>query len=685
MLLKFYSMKKKALLIIFFLFSITLTSQEKNLISDLDELKLNIGEVYKPNTYSVDNQGKKYDCERVIYYNKKGTFSSANAIEFDRNEGTLKGIEPGYHEVVAICYSSGTSSRRSFNVTVNYPKAKSINILTGSNTIYNNTYIPLSYEITDEMGVTRDIDYWKSDNAERYFSNLEFSITSDNNKLDIDESNNVLAVKPGSSTINIVFDGVKSSKNIIIKKNPVVNIDLKLENSEKFKTGDVLNFNAIPYDKKGNIIKDINIDFSFKGKSFDKSNSASGLILQDGRFVGDVAGKYIISASFGNVSKSKVVNVFERNIKREVKNIGTGLVNDKHTSDFWVFEGVDKRDYAVTGTWGADGTAYFWDVTNPSNIKKIDSVQVDARTVNDVKVSPDGKICIISREGASNRKNGIIIIDVTNPYDVQIIKEYTKNLTGGVHNLFIDEKYVYALSAGQKYYILNIEDPKNPVEVGMFEVGKNGQSIHDVWVENGIAYSSNWRDGVYLVDVGNGIAGGSPSNPVAFGNYTYDSGANHATFPFKSKSTGKFYAVMGDEIFPNGVNPYGTNETAGFLHFVDFSDVKNPIEIARYELPGHGSHNYWIDDDILYVGMYTGGVRIIDISGDLLGDLYKQGREIGYILTGSADGYIPNDTMVWGAQLYKGHVFYSDFNTGIGVAKVSEVKPDSSMQNQYVD
>ena len=59
-------MKKKALLIIFFLSSITLTSQEKNLISDLDELKLNIGEVYKPNTYSVDNQGKKYDCERTI-------------------------------------------------------------------------------------------------------------------------------------------------------------------------------------------------------------------------------------------------------------------------------------------------------------------------------------------------------------------------------------------------------------------------------------------------------------------------------------------------------------------------------------------------------------------------------------------------------------------------------------------
>jgi len=680
-------MKKRFLIPIFCLLSVTMVAQEKSVISDLDELRLDIGQTYKPTTYSVDNQGNKFDCERVIYYYKKGAFSmTGKVMEFNRAKGTIKAVEPGYHEVVAICYGSGKSIRRTFNVTINYPKVKSIEILTGNETIYTDNYIPLSYKITDQMDVVRDIDYWKSDNAERYFSNLEFSISSSNDKLEIDDSNNVLAVKSGSATINVVFDGVKSSKTINIKKNNVNNIDLSIaEKPEKIRTGDVINLKADAYDKRGNLLNDVNSKFSFTGKSFDKSNTASGLILQDGRFVGDVPGKYILTASFGNASKSKVVNVFQRKVQREVKKIGAGSVNDKHTSDFWVFEGVDKRDYAVTGTWGADGTAYFWDVTNLSDIKKIDSVQVDARTVNDVKVSPNGKIAIISREGASNRKNGIIIIDVTNPYDVKIIKEYTKNLTGGVHNLFIDEKHVYALSAGQKYYILNIEDPANPYEVGMFEIGKEGQSIHDVWVEDGIAYSSNWRDGVYLVDVGNGIAGGTPENPVAFGNYTYDSGANHATFPFKSKSTGKFYAVMGDEIFPNGVNPNGTNETAGFLHFVDFSDLKNPIEIARYELPGHGSHNYWIDNDILYVGMYTGGVRIVDISGDLLGDLYKQGREIGYILTGTSDGYIPNDTMVWGAQLYKGHVFYSDFNTGIGVAKVSDLKPNNSMTNQYVD
>ena len=70
--------------------------------------------------------------------------------------------------------------------------------------------------------------------------------------------------------------------------------------------------------------------------------------------------------------------------------MGHAPVRDKHTSDLWVWEGVDGRDYAVTGTWSADGEAYFWDVTDPANMKQIGSYKVDARTVNDVKGSADG-------------------------------------------------------------------------------------------------------------------------------------------------------------------------------------------------------------------------------------------------------------------------------------------------------
>ena len=660
-------------------------SQEKSLVSNLKDLTLDIGQVFKPESRVINSDGSEVECTRIIYYNKKGVFSSAKSITFDREKGTLIANDPGNHDVVAVCINSnGKRLTKTFNINVNYPKIKKVKLLNNQKNIYVGNYIKLIYEITDEFENKRVVDYWNYDKALRYFSNVEVDIKSNNERVKIDLSNNILAVEEGNSTITASFDGISDKIDLKIQKNPILKLNLISDNSN-VKTGDVVNFKVKAIDKKGNEIKNIPVQYSFTGKSFDKSNSASGLILEDGRFVGDVAGKYIISAKVGNITSSKVVNVFPRNVNREINNVGNGLVNDKHTSDFWVFEGVDGRDYAVTGTWGADGKAYFWDVTNPSKIKKIDSVQVDARTVNDVKVSQDGKICVISREGASNRKNGIIIIDVTNPKDVKIISEYTKNLTGGVHNVFIDNNHVYALSNGERYYIINIENANKPIQVGMFEVGKEGQAIHDVWIENGIAYSSNWRDGVYLVDVGNGIAGGSPSNPVPFGDYSYDSGAHHATFPYKSKSTGKFYTVLGDEIFPKGVNPNGTNETAGFLHFVDFTDTKNPVEVAKYELPTHGSHNFWIEDDILYVAMYTGGLRVVDLSGDLLGDLYKQGREIGYILTGNPNGYIPNDTMVWGAQLYKGHIFYSDFNSGIGAAKVSDNKPDNSKANEYIE
>ena len=659
--------------------------QDKSIVSNLANLTLNIGEIFTPKSEIIHSDGTKVECVKVIYYNKKGVFSTAKSIIFDRDKGTLKANDPGTHEVVAVCIdNNGNRLTKTFSVNINYPKIKYIRLLTNQKSIYVGNYVKLTFEITDEFDTKRIIDYWNYDKAKRYFANVGVTLTSNNNKISIDSSNNILAIEEGDATIMANFDGATDKIDINIQKNPVSELNLISDNSN-VKTGDVVNFDIIALDKKGNEIKNIPVEFSFTGKSFDKSNLASGLVLEDGRFVGDIPGKYIISARVGNIISSKIINVFPRNVKREVVSVGEGLVNDKHTSDFWVFEGVDGKDYAVTGTWGADGKAYFWDVSNPSNLKKIDSVQVDARTVNDVKVSQDGKICVISREGASDRKNGIILLDVTNPGDVKIISTYTKNLTGGVHNVFIDNNHIYALSNGERYYILNIDNPLEPLEVGMFEVGKEGQAIHDVWIENGIAFSSNWRDGVYLVDVGNGIAGGSPSNPVSFGNYSYDSGAHHATFPYKSKSTGKFYTVLGDEIFPKGVNPNGTNETAGFLHFVDFTDTKNPKEVAKYELPTHGSHNFWIKDDILYVAMYTGGLRIVDISGDLLGDLYKQGREIGYLLTGNPNGYIPNDTMVWGAQLYKGHVFYSDFNSGLGAAKVLDSKPDNSKANQYVE
>ncbi|MEC7821666.1 MAG: hypothetical protein VX896_04500, partial [Candidatus Neomarinimicrobiota bacterium] len=396
---------------------------------------------------------------------------------------------------------------------------------------------------------------------------------------------------------------------------------------------------------------------------------------------------------------NKTIKVVNRNVGKELKLIGHGLISDVYTSDLWLWPGIGKhkgKDFAVTGTWGANGEAYFWDVTDPSKMTIIDTITVDARTVNDVKISEDGRVGVITREGASNRKNGFVVLDVTDPYNVKITAEFNDDMTGGVHNVFIYDNHVYAVNNGRKFDIINIEDPSNPFRVGVYELNTPGHSIHDVWVENGIAYSSNWADGVHAVDVG-GLkfnernrkkieynpllmksGKGSPANPTHLASLVDPNGHNHAAFPFKSQSTDKFYIVAGDEWFPwrypGKPRPY---QPRGGFHFLDFTDIDNPKEEAVYTITEAGSHNHWIKGDTLYAAYYNGGLRIVDISGELLGDLYRQGREIAFFLNSHSEGRIPNSTNVWGTIPYKGYIFYSDMYSGLYCMKLVD-KNDST-------
>ena len=119
---------------------------------------------------------------------------------------------------------------------------------------------------------------------------------------------------------------------------------------------------------------------------------------------------------------------------------------------------------------------------------------------------------------------------------------------------------------------------------------------------------------------------------------------------------------------------------AGWIHFVDFTDPRNPEEVARYQVPEAGSHNFWVEDDLLYAAFYNGGFRVVDISGELMGDLYKQGREIDFFLSRHTKGYIPNAPMVWGAMPHKGTIFFADMNSGLWAVKLVDkpTKPEGT-------
>ena len=533
---------------------------------------------------------------------------------------------------------------------------------------YVGTRPRLSVEVVDTIGDVR------SDVEVSYATRA----TSATGTARIDRFGFLTLLEPGTVEVTATAEEVADTLTLEVEANPVTSLELQAS-TDTASTGDVVRFTAIAKDARGLAVRGVPVQFGVGGQTTTTiiAAGAAAQIADDGRFVAERSGTYTVVASTGSHSAARTVSIGRRDVRREVDVIGRGKVLDRHTSDLWVWEGTDGRDYAITGTWGADGHSFIWDVTDPANIEKLHEVQVDARTVNDVKVSEDGDVAVISREGASDRKNGIVVLGVGNPREgVPVLSEFTDQLTGGVHNVFISEDHVFALSAGRRYDVLSIEDPSQPSRVGRFELDTPAHSIHDVWVSDGVAFSSNWTDGVVAVDVGGGGRGGTPEQPVELGRYAYPSGWNHAAFPYRSQSTGKFYLFAGDESFPYGgysAEPGSTpSRAAGWIHIIDWSDWDNPREVARYQVPEAGSHNLWVEDDILYVAFYNGGLRVVDISGELMGDLYKQGREIAMFVPTDPQGYIPNAPFVWGPQPYKGHIFFSDWNTGLWAVKLRE-------------
>ncbi|MCZ6794269.1 MAG: Ig-like domain-containing protein [Planctomycetota bacterium] len=618
-------------------------------------LELGVGDTARLEAKVLDATGKDL-TRRIVFFSL-----DRRSVTVDRS-GKVTARRPGEFTVVVMMPAENKEERLRVEVAVSvaYSPLAGLEFVEPRGKVYRGTTVSFRVRALEKNG------------EERRGVAVRFS-TSDARIAAVDAFGNVAIRGLGRFSLWASAPGVEASVECEAVPSPVASVTLRADRHEG-RTGDVFRFAAEARDRLGRIVPEAPVAFSVVQDPTEESVSRgpAAVVDRDGRFVAEEPGFYTVVASSGGRAAQVTVRVATRDVRQRIEVVGRGIVREYHTSDLWVWEGVDGRDYAVTGTWGANGEAYFWDVTEPEKITKVGTIKVDARTVNDVKVSEDGRICVISREGASNRRNGIVIYDVTDPRNAKQLSSFDDGLTGGVHNVFIHAGHIYAINNMRRYDVIRIEDPAKPFRVSRFELEAPGHSVHDVWVFDGIAYSSNFRHGLYLVDVGNGIAGGSPDKPVEIDHYQYpESIVSHSAFPYFSEDARRFYVIVGEELFPRGLFiKEKPTIPAGYLHFLDFTVPGQPREVARYEVPEAGSHNFWVDGDVLYVAYYNGGLRVVDISGELMGDLYRQGREIAEFRPYDAKGVVPNAAMTWGPQPYKGLVYFSDWNSGLWAVRL---------------
>jgi hypothetical protein len=496
--------------------------------------------------------------------------------------------------------------------------------------------------------------------------------TSDNPQVaTVDAGGVVTAVGPGKATITAKSGTASTTTTISVIKNNLRSL-LVTAGAKTARTGDVVRFAA-----KGDPVSDVTTRWAVSG--------SGAAIDQEGAFVANLPGTYIVTASSGNMSSSASIVVAPRNLEREVTVVGRVLFKEFQGAEQWII-----GNYAYYSTIADRFLVY--DISDPANPKLTDTIKVDARLVNDIMTTADGKILVISREGASNRKNGIAFYDTSDPAHPKLISEYTATVTGGVHSAFVHDHYVYLTDdATGSMRVIDFADVKNPKEVARWQTegphvstirtkeGEQiaGRYIHDLQVKDGLAYLAYWHDGLVILDVGAGIKGGSPENPKLVSqlrfnhNELYGNGwlaGTHSVYRYRN------YVFIGDEVFPGifDIKSPKRVPVRGIVHVVDVSDINNPRKVAEYPVPEGGAHNMWVENDTMYVGYYSGGGRIVDVSGELRGDLYQQGREIARIWTGDPDGFRPNLPLTWGAQPHNGLVYFNDINSGLWIVKLGE-------------
>ena len=496
--------------------------------------------------------------------------------------------------------------------------------------------------------------------------------TSDNPRVAVVDAGGVVTgIGPGQANITASVGPATTKTTVSVVKSNLRSLSITV-GAKTARAGDVVYFTA-----KADPANDFTTRWSVSG--------SGASVAADGAFVAELPGTYIVTGSRGTISSSASIVVTPRNLEQEVKVVGRAPMKEFQGAEQWII-----GNYAYYST--IADRFFVYDISDPAKPKLTDTVKVDARLVNDIMTTADGKILVISRENASNRKNGIAFYDTSDPAHPKLISEYTTTVTGGVHSAFVNDHYVYLTDdATGSMRVIDFKDVKNPKEVarwqtenplaGMVQTKEGehiaGRYLHDLQVKDGLAYLAYWHDGLVILDVGAGLKGGSPEHPQLVSqlrfnhNELYGDGwlaGTHSVYRYKN------YVFLGDEVFPAifDIKSARRFPVRGIIHVVDVSDINHPRKVAEYPVPEGAAHNMWVEDDVMYVGYYSGGGRVVDVSGELRGDLYRQGREIARIWTGDPNGFRANLPFTWGAQPHNGLIYFNDIHSGLWIVKLGE-------------
>ena len=194
----------------------------------------------------------------------------------------------------------------------------------------------------------------------------------------------------------------------------------------------------------------------------------------------------------------------------------------------------------------------------------------------------------------------------------------------GARSVWIEDTLAYIPDSAGALRVFSLGNPAMPRELGGWQMASTAgpdvpptpRTIHDVMVKDGLAYLAFGRDGLAVLDVGQGGHGGSPAIPRLVS----------LLVPLPPADATPETPSIARAVLRHGRYLYlAAGAATGRVLVVEVTNPQQPDVVAEIRLPAGGPARLWAAGDTLYIEA-GGTVRAVDVRGELRGDLVGQGR-----------------------------------------------------------
>lgn len=261
------------------------------------------------------------------------------------------------------------------------------------------------------------------------------------------------------------------------------------------------------------------------------------------------------------------------------------------------------------------------------------------REIHDVKVEGDRLLVVGPAHDRRDALAGVLVVDVADPGDPEAVAFHATEFP--IHNCTLRDGRAYLTGNDGAGNPLVVLDAGSGEELGRWslldrdpawgDVAPSLRTLHDVWVQDGVAYLALWDAGTWLLDVSDpaepsvlGTAGGRPPADLT----SLSGGAARRTSV--EPPGNDHYAAVNDDATLLGVgketwaaSPDGDGGPSG-IDLWDVSDPEAPTRLSRIDPPPTPdptfdgvwttAHNFELVGEHLYSAWYHGGVKRHDVS-----------------------------------------------------------------------